>query len=90
MFKDRRIGKFMVALDLIADEPETVVAMMAGLIVVRAELRYEDNAIHYTAIGPQFVESLPGDLIPIYHVRADVTFDEESESRSVTYSFALA
>lgn len=69
----RRGGRFKLPVDLIESEPEAVMKFMSGLIVVRAEMMFEQKMIEYTALSPQF-ELLPeGSEYPLY----DGTMDED-------------
>lgn len=79
--KDRRIGRFAIATSLIDDDPESVKTALAGLIVVRAELRWEIGAVEYVAIGDAFEELPPATLPPEY--RAILQVRELEEGRRV-------
>lgn len=39
-----------------------------GIIVIRAEMHFEDDAIHYVAIGDSFTEIPEGSIAPEYEV----------------------
>ena len=52
--RNRQIGKFYINADLIDDAALLVRLIMANVIVVRAEFRYDRNAIEYIAISDQF------------------------------------
>ena len=54
--KDRRIGKFAVSMDLIANDPAMVRKIMNGIIVIRAELIGYMRAFEYVGISDQFDE----------------------------------
>jgi len=51
-----KIGCFRISRDLLDNHLEIVQEIMAQVIVVRAELHYDTNCIHYTALGGCFEE----------------------------------
>ncbi len=66
------IGEFLIRRDLIENQPDRARDMLAGMIVVRAELQWVSNAILYTAIHPDFDQIEPGELPPFYHAESEV------------------
>ena len=61
-----RIGRFDIPFDIISRQPETVLRMLVGKLVVRAEARYEVAAIEYHAYCDDFNEVGRGQQIPEY------------------------
>ena len=65
LFK-RRLGKFIISTSLIEDSPGTVFEILSTVIVVRAEMRWDIDAIEYIGISHSF-ECLPcGRKVPEY------------------------
>lgn len=62
----QNIGNFMIRMDVVQSEPETLLGIMSKCIVVRAELLYEHDAIKYTAISDHFQEVPQGCRAPEY------------------------
>jgi len=56
MMKNRRLGKFRISIKFIDDYPNTVKDIMGHCIIVSAEMRWESDSIHYTAISDWFDE----------------------------------
>lgn len=58
----RRLGRFYITHDLLKQEPEAIREhVLAKMVIVRAELLWERNAIEYVAMSELF------DLLPWYH-----------------------
>ena len=65
LFK-RRLGKFYIDTALIESSPGTVFEILSTVIVVRAEMRWDMDAIEYIGISHSF-ECLPcGRRVPEY------------------------
>ncbi len=62
----KRSGKFFIGFDLIEAQPEMVLLMLSGKLIVRAEARYEMAAIEYHAYCDDFDEIEQGQQIPEY------------------------
>ena len=62
----RRLGNFTISRDMIEDNPKVVALAMCGMIVVRAEMHWNDVAVHYTAMCEHFDEIEKGGVIPEY------------------------
>jgi hypothetical protein len=56
MLNDRRIGKILVPLEFINKAPDSIKAMMAGMIVIRAEYDFQSGSIDYLALHDDFKE----------------------------------
>lgn len=69
MIKDRRIGEFMVEIDSINGNPDAVLKLMAGCIVLKAEYEFGERGIRYTAIHPSFAALDPGQSTLPYNLR---------------------
>lgn len=65
---NRRFGRFRIGLDVISEYPERVSELLARCVVVRADVRFERDAIEYTALCPAFSEVAPACEAPIYAV----------------------
>ena len=66
----RRIGKFKIRLSLFDDHLEEIMEIFSLLkiVPVRAEVLYEDNNMHYTALSPFFDGIKEGNTIPLYNI----------------------
>ncbi len=71
-----RIGRFDIPFNMISESPETVLLMLAGKLVVRAEARYDLDAVEYHAYCDDFNEVGRGELAPEYIAE----FDEHAET----------
>lgn|ERR1035437_4725037 len=61
-----RIGKFVIGLDVIRDNPEAAARMLAGVVVVQAVTIYTYEGIEYHGFHPQFAPCPLGRVIPEY------------------------
>ena len=60
--KDRRLGIFRIPLDMINEHPDYCREVLSGCIVLRAEMRWDLDAIEYFAINDAF-ETVPLECI---------------------------
>ena len=68
--KDRgplRMGRFRISQDIVEHRPDAVLKIMARIIVVRCEHRYDARAFEYTAISDMFEEVEEGYVVSWYH-----------------------
>lgn len=79
---DRRIGKVLISIDLIQNQPDLVRELTEGMIIVRAEQLFVEGAIEYIAISDHFDEVAEGGTAPNY--MAKVT-DNEDGTREVSF-----
>ncbi len=75
-----RMGKFSIDFRLIKEEPEKVLLMLSGKLVVRAEARLEMAQVEYHAYCDDFEEIEPGQLIPEYVPEYVAEFSEQAIS----------
>lgn len=68
----RNLGKFLIGDVLFDDGFDFVKMVMREMVVVRAELMINCNAIEYTAISDRFRELKDGESVPFY----DIIFTE--------------
>ena len=64
--KLNRLGRFQIAITDNAVKPEEIMQLMAQCIVLRAEMLYESQSIHYTAHSGMFDIVPTGQIIPMY------------------------
>lgn len=75
-----RVGRFTVTHPMI-DDRAAMLAILAGCIVVRAEMLWNENGIEYIALCDDFDPVPLGDITPTY--RAILT---ENEDGTITRS----
>ena len=64
----RNLGKFLISMELIEDNPKFVQKVMSECIPVRAEMRYDSHAIEYIAMS-RFFDIVPqGQVVPEYMI----------------------
>lgn len=69
---DRRFGRFTVSHVVLQDMPvEEAGQLFAGLVVVRAESKFAEDAIEYTAWCADFAPVPMGGMIPRYTLTLD-------------------
>lgn len=73
--RTRCIGRFGISDDIIMDDPEVAMRVLANIIVVRAERRYETNSIEYVGVGDCFSPVPDGSITPEYDVHINITHD---------------
>ena len=65
-----QLGRFVIANDLIRDQPEKIAAVFAmlKLVPIRVECMFAEQCIEYTAISEKFDEVPTGECIPNYNL----------------------
>ena len=76
----KKIGKFEIHRDLIDKSPKAVMAVMAKVIVLRAECLLHRDVIEYFAYSEEFEETEAGKMPPEYSVRVDIVFNDSGEA----------
>ena len=66
---NKRLGRFAVAMNIIHESPVMAQLMLSGMVIVRAEHRYDLNAIEYMALCDDFDEVSAGYEAPYYDAR---------------------
>lgn len=67
MVNYRQLGRFVIERRMVLDECDKIASLiMPGLVVVRAECKFDRDGIEYTAIGPDFAPVDEGDEAPWY------------------------
>lgn len=84
--KDRRIGIFIIGLEMIDDDPDGCISVLNGCIVVRAETLYHMNAIEYVAYHESFKPVRVGVEVPKY--MAVITSCYDAEAQTIKKDFA--
>ena len=67
-------GRFSISFELLENEPNTVQAILEGIIILRAEADYASDKIDYVGASFKFAEVEDGYLTPEYHF--NITVDE--------------
>lgn len=52
----RRIGRFSISEDMLRDNPDAVLAVMAKCVILRCEHRYDTQSFDYAAMSYEFDE----------------------------------
>lgn len=66
MVKSKRWGRFHISRHIVEDQPTTVLSMLAGMVIVRAEMMYHLDSIEYYAYADEFEEVDEGAEAPFY------------------------
>jgi hypothetical protein len=82
---ERRYGRFQVSEELIRHNFPGTESVFHGMIVLRAERRFDIDAVEYTACGQMFDKVSLGEQAPEYRVL--VTEETTPEGVSVNVSF---
>lgn len=88
-YKDRK-GKFAIDCDIIDNGPQYAQAIMAEVVVVRAEAMHHSNLIEYHAYSKHFREIPFGEIIPTYTIVVNVTYDDDGKEKAITLAFKEA
>lgn len=86
----RRIGRFFVDRNLMDHAPELVARILAGKIIVRAQLVWERDAFEYVALAPDFAPAMLGEAPPEYRLMIDPKTQGISFARAQTQRRAAA
>jgi hypothetical protein len=78
-----RMGRFRVSRDLIDSNWRRVAATLTGMLIVRAECRYDIDGIEYTAYCEEFDEVSKTEEPPFY--RCIITVEEDTNSLFVEW-----
>ena len=71
----RRLGRFKIHNCIIdPDSWAKLLPLFAQMVIVRAEMRYDDDAIYYTAFSPLFEDLDASFSTPLY----EITFNRET------------
>ena len=62
----RKVGRFVISLDLVKDKPMMIQEIMAKCIIVRCELLAHMWSFEYHAICSQFTDISEGQTVPTY------------------------
>ena len=66
--KERRIGRFEIAVACAERDPESVMLALSKMVIVRADCDYASNAFRYTAYSPMFPTVPEGAIVPEYRL----------------------
>lgn len=64
--QDRRLGRFMVARDMVADHADALRALMGAVVVLEARFNVANETFEYVACSPHFGMVPSGEMIPLY------------------------
>lgn len=70
----RRLGKFVIPVELIKNKPAFVFTVMSTVIPVRAEQRFDIDAIEYVGICHNFDMVKLGEIAPEYRALVENGF----------------
>jgi hypothetical protein len=71
MIKNKRIGKVLIATDIIENKPEVIHLLFSKFIPLRAEMMWHEGHIEYIGISELFDEREEGCVTPQYDVIID-------------------
>jgi hypothetical protein len=71
MLKNKRIGKVVIATDLIEGNPEIIHLLFSKFIPIRAEMMWHEGTIEYIGISELFDEREDGCVTPQYDFQID-------------------
>lgn len=64
--RDRRVGRFVIDFGTINDRPEVAKAVLAGVIITRAEAMFHSGEVVYVGVFDGFQGVAPGKAPPTY------------------------
>ena len=67
----RRRGRFAIPRCMLENSPAEVINVLGYMVVVRAEMLLEHDAVLYSAWSPLFDVIKPGDVIPHYNIEVE-------------------
>lgn len=73
--RDRHVGRFRIAIDLINDDPLSALEVLRDVIVLRAEFMVIRNQMAYVGIHPDFAELEEGHEAPRYEATLAIETD---------------
>lgn len=71
-----RRGRFTIGFNSIWHEPEMMLQVLQGIIIIRCEARFDRGHFEYVAVGKPFRELSEGETVPDY----DVVFGENDNN----------
>ena len=75
----RRLGRFLISSHLLYEWPEAVRLALSGMIVVRAEQRYDYDGIEYIALSENFRPLAEGSRAVDYQPIIEKVMNEDGE-----------
>ena len=79
-----RRGRWKTATQMIAADPGAALAVMAGVIVTRCELLWDEpHVLDYVGLSPHFEELQPGEATPSYRCVIAMGLGEEGVPPSI-------
>lgn len=76
----RRLGKFQIPDLMLREFPETVQLALSGMIVIRAEQRWDFHGIEYIAMSEHFDEISEGYQVPDYIAVIETIKNDDDET----------
>ena len=61
-----RLGQFFIPSHVVRHQPQQALAILRGVLIVRAEQMYVRDAIEYIGVADHFSEVPDGDTAPFY------------------------
>jgi len=87
MFGTTKIGRVLIAIEAIKEDPDMVYAIMAKMIPIKTIISKEGGLIEYVAISEEFDALKSTEMIPEYvnqiHSDGSVTFVRKTFKRSI-------
>ena len=83
MFGTTKVGRVLIAMDAIRDEPDIVLEIMSKMIPIKVDFNVKAQVMDYLAISEYFDELKTKELIPIYTTQ--VFNDGSVEFKRTTY-----
>ena len=74
---NKQRGHFKIHRDLIDENPMVVLAVMAKVIVVRAECMLMSDTVEYDAISPEFRVAHDFEVTPYYEIIVETIYDDD-------------
>lgn len=71
MLNDRRMGRFTITLERIEEQPDKVIALLHGVIIVEATTRWDTRSIEYLGISDKFEKTEIATSANLYYVVND-------------------
>lgn len=63
---ENRFGRFYISRHMIEKDPVSVFKVLGQCLVVRAEMDYATDTVHYTALSYHFEKVSRGEKVPLY------------------------
>ena len=77
--KKLNLGRFRLSRKLLSEQPENLIPVFAGMVVIEAQMRWEIDGVEYLALSDRFDPVPENVMCPSY----EVTFTKDEKGNAI-------